>query len=1112
MDSEHFQRIKELFHAAADLDPKERSAYLDQACQGDPELRDRVDSLLAADEPEVNSQRAQSLQVPPAGWAANRLIGSRLGQYHLKRVISTGGMGTVYEALQEKPRRTVAVKVMREGIVSKSTLRRFEYESQILARLRHPGIAQVFEAGTHLPDGDTGQEEMVSVPYFVMEYIPNARSITEYAYEKNLPTSERLNLFVQVCEALHHGHQKGIIHRDLKPQNILVDSHGQVKIIDFGVARATDSDLALTTLQTEVGQLIGTLQYMSPEQCEADPHDLDIRSDVYSLGMVLYELLCKQLPYDVRKLSVYEAVQRIRDEQPKRPSTTLRILKGDVETIVLKALEKDRDRRYQSTDELRRDIGRFLKGEPISARPPSVIYQLRSFARRNKVLVAGVLAVFVVLVAGVVVSTSLYFKAVHESEMARGISDFFDSMLASVDPRQLNLVSGFRMEEESMSVTRSRFGRKVSVAEMIGFAAEYIEEAFVGKPELEAKVRERIGMTLYGLAQYNDAIHQLESALEIRRDIFGDRHGETLCSQVQLAHLLSVIGSQGESEKLARGAYEEMQDLFGREHPHTLTCATVLAKCLAMQKKFEESDRLFRDTLESQERVLGPENRNTLWTRCQWAFTLIIKAKINRAFEHAKFVYDITHRPNSPYTPDDYISFYSAELSAHCYSFWGEYSRSVPLFRSALEKRRRIIGDHPFTFLSMWGLANSLDGDETIEEREAFYMEAYSGFQESLGDGYFGTIVLWSTLADFLAFQGRFDEVEDLYLERLNACRRTLGEKHHITLKALNSMASMLMNRGKIDQGEEEYKEWVELNAHKFGEQHRLALAAMAAAAEALSNVGRIEKAREYTEHALDIWRGKVVPKDKADPLDLNAYAGLLLTSALDALRDPGEALVLAKQANELSGGKNPEILSTLAKAYNLTGDAERALESRKMAIAAVSSNKPFDRRAFEGHEVRFLLRKGDIETAERLLAERDARLSESMGKGSRATKEYLLDDALLLVEEGCHEMAEPRMRDLLDSFNGKFGDTRNWKTPWAKTILGRCLAGLRRYEEAEPLLLEGYRGLEKNPLVSVKVQRQTLEWIVHLYQEWDKPEEAASWRKKLKTAPSVPALDHEGE
>ena len=321
----------------------------------------------------------------------------RIGQYTIKSEIASGAMGTVYLAVQDTPRRTVALKMMKQGITSKSALRRFEFESQILARLRHPNIAQVYEAGTH-DDGHGG------VPYFAMEYIANAKTVVEYIAYKRLSTRQRLELFVKICDAVHHGHQKGIIHRDLKPGNILVDSTGEPRIIDFGVARSTDSDLAVTTLQTNVGQLVGTLQYMSPEQCDADPHDLDTRSDIYALGVVLFEILCEQLPYDVSRVAIFEASQLIREGVPTKPSSIKKTLRGDVETITLKAMDKNRDRRYQSAAELSRDIRRYLANEPIEARPPSVVYQLHLFARRHRALFAATVTVGVVLVVATVVS------------------------------------------------------------------------------------------------------------------------------------------------------------------------------------------------------------------------------------------------------------------------------------------------------------------------------------------------------------------------------------------------------------------------------------------------------------------------------------------------------------------------------------------------------------------------------------------------------------------------------------------------------------------------------------------------------------------------------------
>jgi len=330
----------------------------------------------------------------------------RIGHYHIKRVIASGGMGTVYEAVQESPRRVVAVKVMKQGIASRSALRRFEYESQILARLRHPGIAQIFEAGTHEDPATPG----VAVPYFAMEYIPNAKPITKYAEDKKLGTRQRMELFAKVCDAVHHGHQKGVIHRDLKPSNILVTSPldssptkggsggvGEVKIIDFGVARSTDSDMAVTTLQTDVGQLIGTLQYMSPEQCEADPHDIDTRSDVYALGVVFYQLLCGLLPYDLTRAAIHNATRIIREQQPTKLSAVDRALRGDVETVALKALEKERDRRYQSAADFGQDIQRYLLNQPIQARPQSMIYHLRKFARRRRIPLATAAAVLLAL-------------------------------------------------------------------------------------------------------------------------------------------------------------------------------------------------------------------------------------------------------------------------------------------------------------------------------------------------------------------------------------------------------------------------------------------------------------------------------------------------------------------------------------------------------------------------------------------------------------------------------------------------------------------------------------------------------------------------------------------
>jgi len=377
-------------------------------------------------------------------------IPERIGHFHIKRLIATGGMGTVYQAMQENPRRMVAVKVMRPGLTSRSALRRFQYESQLLARLRHPGIAQVYEAGMH-------QDDFGEVPFFAMEYIANARSLTSFAAKRKYELREKLRLFVEVCDAVHHGHQKGIIHRDLKPENILVDARGQVKIIDFGVAKCTDSDLAMTTLQTDYGQLVGTIQYMSPEQCEADPQDIDIRSDVYSLGVVLYALLCGRLPYEISQKAIHDATRIIREQPPEKIGAIDSSLRGDLESIVLRALEKDRDRRYQSALELASEITRFLAGEAIYARPPSFMYQLRALTRRNRRLVSGGVLVIAFFLMGVILFGVLYLSANEKRRAAEASLERMVDLLPALMESKLTLGSNSSKELQDAKVLIQKY-------------------------------------------------------------------------------------------------------------------------------------------------------------------------------------------------------------------------------------------------------------------------------------------------------------------------------------------------------------------------------------------------------------------------------------------------------------------------------------------------------------------------------------------------------------------------------------------------------------------------------------------------------------------------------
>jgi len=428
-------RIRDVFEAALELDPIERQKLLDERCDGQPGLRSEVLRLLAADESEATAlDRLADGLLADLGAdlgadrpAENPLIGRSVGAYRIMAEIAAGGMGTVYAAQQEQPDRRVAVKVMKRELASTDGRRRFEYEAATLARLRHPGIAQIFEAGSFHDGPGRGD-----VPFFAMEFIEGAHTIIDHANREELDLKERLQLFSRVCSTVHYGHQQGVIHRDLKPSNILVDYLGRTKVIDFGIARAVDTESA-GARQTRVGQILGTVQYMSPEQMAGDPDAVDTRSDIYSLGVVLYELLTGCSPFPLIDSSLVEAARILATSDPVRPDGIRPELPKDLVWITLKALERDRERRYTSAAELADEIQRVLAQRPVHAMPPSASYRLKKFLQRNRseAIIGGLLLATVTI--GPVV-TSLILANVN-------------SHLQTANARYGRLADSLRLEE-----------------------------------------------------------------------------------------------------------------------------------------------------------------------------------------------------------------------------------------------------------------------------------------------------------------------------------------------------------------------------------------------------------------------------------------------------------------------------------------------------------------------------------------------------------------------------------------------------------------------------------------------------------------------------------------
>lgn len=795
MSANRASAIKEIFLEASDLAVEDRERFLAERCGDDATLRSAVANLLAADVG-AHSRFLEGL----AGTPVAMFMPSQIGRFRVLRRIGEGGMGIVFEAEQDRPCRRVALKVIRTAMASEALLRRFEFEVQVLGRLKHPGIAQIYEAGT-FEDGSS------QAPYFAMEYVEGC-PLTEYARRHGLSVCNRLELMVEICEAVHYAHQKGVIHRDLKPANVLVEeSEGSLprtKILDFGVACAVRPDLGMITMHTEAGQLVGTLAYMSPEQITGHADQFDVRSDVYTLGVLLFELLAERLPYDLRDRSLVGIGNAIQGQEAARLSSIDGALRGDLETIVAKALAKQKERRYESAAELAADVRRYLRNEPVIARPPTRRYLLRKFAARNKALVGGVAAVTAALVLGLIGTGTALIRATRAEAVALHRLD--ESRRAAAEASAINQF----LQEMITSIDPARaLGQEVTIRQALDGAAARIESDLLGgQPAIEAGLRTTIGMTYLALGHYTDAEPHLSNALELRRRWHGDASPQTAEALVNLAALRGLQDRHTEEEAILREALDARFRLYGEMHTEVASTMQSLAASLRRQHKYDEAEGLYRRALAMRRELLGTEHVDVAQSLNSLALLL----------------------------QDE-----------------GDYAAAEPLFREALVMRRRLLGEkHPVLAGALNNLANLLRLSGQFAETELLLREALHMRRELLGDEHPEVAQSLNNLAFYLYETGDNGAAEPLYREALAIWRTTLPPGHADIGNCAAGLGLVLVANGAFGEAEPLLREALAIREATLPSRHWARFTAMSALGASLTGLGRYVEAEQLLKTAYD--------------------------------------------------------------------------------------------------------------------------------------------------------------------------------------------------------------------------------------------------------------------
>ena len=838
---EQWNRIKEIFSEALELQGSERDSFVARECGEDAGLRAEVESLLEA------SLESGQLSIHPSMEPLLEVIepSGNIGPYRMIRKLGQGGMGQVWLAEQTSPvRRQVAVKLLTPGSYNPGSMQRFELERQSLAMMEHPAIAKVFDAGSTL-DGR---------PYFVMEYVPGI-PITDYCDQHKLTVRERLELFQQVCDGVQHAHQKSIVHRDLKPSNILVmELNGKPgpRIIDFGIAKTIGSGPGEEqTLFTQAGALIGTPGFMSPEQLAPQETDVDTRTDVYSLGVLLYVLLTGSMPFAHRenqKRPMDEILRELREEDPPSPSTRVAssedttiesaelrgmapqqlasVLRGDLDWITLKAMEKKRERRYATPLELAADIQRYVENRPVLARPASAGYRIRKYAARNRVLVTAGAIAAVMLMGFIGLLGYQLRRTTRERDRANRITEFMTRMFQVSDPSEAR-------------------GNSVTVREILDKSSKDIQTGLSNDPQLQAQMMSVMGEVYRKLGLLPKAEELLTHALEIDRRELGPEDPETASTTTRLAATLADSAKLPEAEKLLRPMVEIEKRKLGAENQKTLLCMNLLATTLHGQAKYADAEKMYREILATQLRVYGPDDPYTLTIMSNIA--AVMSDSGSRSLEIERLNREVLERRKRVLGPDHPDTLRSmANLGIALTAQGNRNAEAEKLLNETLAIQKRVLGpEHPDTLGTMGALTSVYELEFRYAEEERLSRETLAIQQRVLGPEHGDTIAAMVNLAGALGLEKRYAEAEEVSRQALEIEKRVLSPEQPTTVLTKANFADILEAERKLPEADKLVHEVLETEQRVFGADHPMTIQSSYTLGNVLKDEGRLEEAEK---------------------------------------------------------------------------------------------------------------------------------------------------------------------------------------------------------------------------------------------------------------------------